>query len=85
MSAALHRVRFWSDHRWAQARMSDHLDQDLRYARRRRMERHVDECEDCRRLLADLRAMVALLRRMRTPDDGVDAARIAASVRLALE
>jgi hypothetical protein len=29
--------------------------------------------------------MVALLRRMGTPHDGVDAARIAASVRLALE
>ena len=85
MTAAMHLVRFWLDHRWAQPRMSDYLDEDLSSARRRRMEHHVGECEDCRRLLADLRAMVALLRRMGTPHDGVDAARIAASVRLALE
>ena len=84
MSVALHRVRFWSDHRWAQARMSDYLDEELGSAPRGRMQRHVGECDDCRRLLAGLRAMVTLLRRMPMPHDGVDPARFAASVRLAL-
>ena len=85
MSVTLHRVRFWSDHRWSQARMSDYLDGELSSKRRPRIERHVDECADCRRLLADLRTLLAVLRRMRRPPDGVAAARIAASVLLALE
>ena len=65
--------------------MSVYLDEELGSAPRRRMQRHVGECDDCRRLLAGLRAMVALLRRMPTPHDGVDPARLAASVRLALK
>jgi anti-sigma factor RsiW len=84
MSDILHRVRFWLDHRWAPRRMSDYLDADLSAGRRRRLERHVGECEACRRLLADLRTMLAGLRGLRSPSEEADAVQIAAAVRLRL-
>jgi anti-sigma factor RsiW len=62
--------------------MSDYLDADLRAGRRRRLERHVGECEQCRRLLADLQAMLGALHGARAP--GVDPAGLAAAVRLRL-
>ncbi len=81
MSQVLQRVRFRLDHRWAPAHMSDYLDAEISSGRRWRMERHVGECHECRRLLAGLRAMVGALRGLGAPSDGVDAARMAASVR----
>jgi anti-sigma factor RsiW len=84
MSDVLHRARFRVDHHWAPTRMSDYLDAELSSGRRRRMERHVGECEECRRLLAGLRATLEVLHGLRAPSGGVDAARIAASVRLRL-
>jgi anti-sigma factor RsiW len=63
--------------------MSDYLDAELGSRRRRRMERHVAECGQCRRLLAGLRALLAVLHDARAPR-GVDAGRIADSVRLRL-
>jgi hypothetical protein len=45
------------------------------------MERHVRECEECRHLLAGLREMLRVLHGLPTPS-GVEAERIAASVRL---
>jgi anti-sigma factor RsiW len=84
MSDAFHRARFWFEHRWAPGRMSDYLDAELSSTGRRRMERHVGECEECRRLLADLRAMLGVLLGLRAPSGGVDPIRMAASVRLRL-
>ena len=43
------------------------------------MERHLAECEDCRRLLAGLRAVVDGLHRLPTPGGGLDAVQIAAA------
>ena len=64
--------------------MSDYLDGELGPSGRGRIERHLGECERCRRLLEDLRRTVDGLHRLAAPDGGVDAARIAASVRAQL-
>jgi hypothetical protein len=48
------------------------------------MERHVGECVQCRRLLADLRETLTALHAL-PPPAGVDAVQIAASVRLRIE
>ena len=61
--------------------MSDYLDAEMSSGRRRRMERHVGECHECRRLLAGLRAMLGVLHRLRAPSGGVDTVRMAALVR----
>jgi anti-sigma factor RsiW len=84
MSELRHRVRFRLDHRWAPEHMSDHLDAELRSRDRGRMERHLAECGECRRLLAGLRALLGALRAQAAPSSTADAARIAASVRLRL-
>jgi anti-sigma factor RsiW len=65
--------------------MSDYLDAQLSRGRRRRMERHVSGCEECRRVLVGLRALLGALHGMPTPSGGAEAARIAASVRLRLD
>jgi anti-sigma factor RsiW len=75
------RVRFWRDHRWAPRRMSAYLDGELAARWRSRMERHVGECVECRRVVTGLRQVVAILRRLPAPEGGGDASRIAASVR----
>jgi hypothetical protein len=48
------------------------------------MERHVAECEQCRRLLAGLRTMLGALHALPTPASSADAARIIRAVRLRL-
>ncbi len=78
------RARFGRDHQWAPKHMSDYLDGELAAGRRGRMERHLGECQDCRRLLAGLRALVDGLRRLPAPVGGADAVQIAASVRVRL-
>lgn len=81
MSGFLDRVRFRRDHRWAGRRMSDCLDAELAPAARVRMERHLGECADCRRLLGALRRMLDGLHRLSAPSPGVDVLQMAASVR----
>lgn len=49
------------------------------------MQRHLSECEECRGLLAGLRAMLAALQRLPAPSGSAGALEIAASVRLQLE
>jgi anti-sigma factor RsiW len=75
---------FARDHQWAPGRMSDYLDGDLARSERGRMEHHLGECEDCRRLLAGLRAVVDGLHRLPVLGRGADAVQIAASVRVRL-
>jgi anti-sigma factor RsiW len=85
MSDILQRARFRLDHRWAPARMSDYLDTELSSGRRQRLERHLAECEECRRMLAGLRALLGALHGLPAAGSGaVDGERIAASVRLRL-
>jgi anti-sigma factor RsiW len=64
--------------------MSEYLDEELNAGPRQRMERHVGECAECRRLLAGLREMIRMLHGLPVPS-GSDAGRIAASVRLQIE
>jgi len=64
--------------------MSDYLDGELAPSGRGRMKRHLGECDECRRLLAGLRRTIDMLHRLPAPDEGVDAVRIAASVRVRL-
>jgi anti-sigma factor RsiW len=85
MSNILHRGRFRLDHRWAPAHMSDYLDAELSAKRRGRIEGHLAECQECRRVLAGLRALLGTLQGLPLPRDDVDAARMAASVRLRLD
>lgn len=84
MSGVQRRDAFSRDHGWVQGRMSDYLDGELAPAGRTRMERHLGQCAECRRLLAGLRRVVDGLRRLSAPTPGVDALRIAASVRARL-
>jgi anti-sigma factor RsiW len=84
MSTVLDRERFRRDHRWAPGRMSDFLDGDLAARGRTRMERHLGECAQCRRLLAGLRLTLAALHRLPVPGGRVDALELAASVRVRL-
>jgi anti-sigma factor RsiW len=64
--------------------MSDYLDDELAPPRRTRIERHLGECSECRRLLAGLRWTVDRLHRLSAPRAEVDALQIAASVRARL-
>ncbi len=84
MSNFLHLARVRRDHRWAPGHMSGYLDGELASNGRMRMERHVGECDECRRLLAGLRGMLDALHRLPASSDGSDATRIAASVRARL-
>jgi len=77
-------ARFGRDHKWARESMSDYLDDGLATTGRARMERHLGECADCRRLLAGLRAVVDGLHRLPAPGGGPEAVQIAASVRVRL-
>jgi anti-sigma factor RsiW len=84
MSEFSNRPRFEGDHRWAPGRMSAYLDGELSERGRTRIERHLGECAECRRLLAGLRLLLGALHRLPTPAAEADAVRLAASVRLRL-
>jgi anti-sigma factor RsiW len=84
MSTIWHRTRFRLDHRWAPRRMSDYLDGELASSGRTRMDRHVGECEECRRVLAGLRAMLDQLQRLPGRGVEVDAVQIVTAVRARL-
>jgi anti-sigma factor RsiW len=81
MSSLLDRARVVLDHRWAPEHMSDYLDGELGASRKVRMERHVGECRECRRVLAGLRSMLAALHRLPVASGGADALQVAAAVR----
>ncbi len=81
MSGFLHRIGFRLDHRWAPEHMSDYVDGELTPHALGRIERHLGECAECRRLLAGLRRTIDALDRLSTPMGGVDPAVFAASVR----
>ncbi len=84
MNELRHRVRFRRDHRWAPSQMSLYLDDELATRGRTRMGRHVEECAECRALLAGLRRILSALQRLPAPAGGLDALEIAASVRVRL-
>jgi anti-sigma factor RsiW len=85
MSGFLHRIGFRLDHRWAPGHMSNYIDGELAPHALGRIERHLGECAECRRLLAELRRTLESLHRLPAPRDHVDAAALAASVRTRLD
>jgi anti-sigma factor RsiW len=78
------RLRFRRDHRWAPDRTSAYLDGELAGRRLERMDRHVSECRECRRLIGGLTLVIDGLRRLPPPDGGGGAVQIAAAVRARL-
>ena len=84
MGDLMSRVRFWFEHRWVPGRLSAHLDGDLSRRARRRVERHVGECGECRRLVGELRRTIEALHRLPTPDGGAGGPQIAGAVRVRL-
>jgi anti-sigma factor RsiW len=83
MSELLARARFRRDHRWAPRHMSDYLDGDLAAHGRRRIESHLADCRECRRLLAGLGRLLDALHRLPVPAG--DPVAIVASVRNRLQ
>jgi len=61
--------------------MSAYLDGELGSSARARIERHTQDCPECRRLLDGLRRMLGALHHLSPPSGGADALAIAASVR----
>ncbi len=73
---------FEQDHRWAPDQFSALLDGELADNARRRLELHLAQCDECRKVLAGLRAMLAALNGLagvRAPSG--EAVQIAAAVR----
>jgi anti-sigma factor RsiW len=85
MHKFLARIRFRRDHQWAPDRMSEYLDGELRPQPRTRIERHLAECAECRRLIAGLTRLVDALHRLPAPEPARDPVRLAAAVRVRLE
>lgn len=75
------RLRFWRDHRWAPGRMSAYLDGELAPPVRGRMEAHLAECAECRRLIASLKRLIGALHHLPGPPTAPDPARMAVAVR----
>ena len=65
--------------------MSDYLDGELAPAERTRVERHVGECVECRRVIAGLRLIVEALHLLPAPEPGRNLIRFAASVQMRLK
>ena len=84
MGSLFYRARFSWEHRWTPGRMSAYVDGELGSGRRRRLERHVGECEECRLMLAGLREMLDALHRLPAPTGDSEPNRLAAAVRLRL-
>jgi anti-sigma factor RsiW len=81
MSEIFERDRFERDHRWAPGQMSAYLDRELTEAPLARMERHLGECAECRKLLASLQRMIERLATLAAPSGAPDPSEIAAAVR----
>ena len=54
-------LRFYWEHRWTHRHLSDYVDDELDPGARRRVERHVGRCPECRRVLATLKRTLAAL------------------------
>jgi anti-sigma factor RsiW len=85
MSDTSQAARFERDHRWAPGQMSAYVDGDLPEALRTRLEHHLGECAECRRLLAGLERMIDRLGRLAAPSGGLPPREIAAAVRVRLD
>jgi len=80
MSSLWRVMRFRRDHRWTPPHVSGYLDADLSTRGRARVERHVAQCPECRRLFDDLRHLLGLLQGAPAPAPAADVAAIASGV-----
>jgi anti-sigma factor RsiW len=67
MSNVVHQLRLRRDHRWAPGHMSAYLDGELAARARARLDRHTEECPECRGILYALRRILGLLERLPPP------------------
>ena len=67
MPAFIRRLRFRRDHRWTPKHMSAYVDGELVAGARSRLQRHVDECPECRGVLRSLERMLLRLHRAPAP------------------
>jgi anti-sigma factor RsiW len=81
MSRLPRRAGFALDHRWAPRHMSEYLDGELAPRGGVRMQRHIAQCEECRRVLAGLRRMLEALPRLSQAGGRADVVQIAGAVR----
>jgi anti-sigma factor RsiW len=84
VSDVTHQARFLRDHRWAPGRISAYLDGELASPSQARLERHADECPECRAVLDSLRRMLGLLAALPATRPKPAALEIAAAVRARL-
>jgi anti-sigma factor RsiW len=84
MSEISERDRFERDHRWVPDQMSAYLDQDLPAGALARIEHHLGECSECRKLLASLKRMIDRLATLAAPRGAPEPSEIAADVRVRL-
>ncbi len=85
MNRVLRRLRFRIDHGWTPPHASEYLDGELSAGARKRLERHVDDCPECRELLRGLKLLIANLGTLRAGDGELVAASLATSVRALLD
>jgi anti-sigma factor RsiW len=85
MNVLLSWLRFRFDHRWVPHHVSPYLDGELSQPERGRLERHVDDCPECRELLRALKALIVTLGMVRGEQDPPVAQAIFSSVRGRLE
>lgn len=64
MTAWVERVRFRRDHQWVPGHLSAYADGELAAGPRLRVQRHVRDCPECRRLLQGLQRMLGILHRL---------------------
>jgi anti-sigma factor RsiW len=67
VSNVVHQLRLRRDHRWTPGHMSAYLDGELAPGARARLERHTEECPECRGILYTLRRILGLLQRLPPP------------------
>jgi anti-sigma factor RsiW len=80
MASFLEHLRLRREHRWAPGHMSAYLDGELASRARARLERHAEECPECRGLLYGLRRMLAALQRLAEVGEREAAPDIAAAI-----
>jgi anti-sigma factor RsiW len=85
MLRRLHMLRFHRDHRWTNEHLSEYIDGELDQRGRARVERHVDVCPECRRVLATLKRTLAGLMGLRDEEPGDIADSVIARLRLELD
>jgi anti-sigma factor RsiW len=74
MRGLFSRLRFRLDHAWTPPNTSPYIDGELSRTQCARLERHIEECPECRELLRELEALIVALGTLHD-DTGAPAAR----------